>query len=85
MSISRKFRWKNFSLTAENIYFSDHDAMRLVTEKNYVDFHTNPWNPKWPGKKEEFTVFLGSSEIFNLFGSVVDVVIEKDRQCGTFC
>ena len=27
------------SVTVENIYFSDHDAVRIVTEKNSVDFH----------------------------------------------
>ena len=28
--------------TVENIYFSDHDAIRIVTEKNNVDFQTVP-------------------------------------------
>ena len=28
--------------TAENIYFSDHDAVRIVIEKNAVDFHSIP-------------------------------------------
>ena len=28
--------------TVENIYFSDHDAVRIVIEKNSVDFHINP-------------------------------------------
>ena len=28
--------------TVENIYFSDHDALRIVIEKNNVDFQTIP-------------------------------------------
>ena len=28
--------------TVENIYFSDHDAVRIVIEKNVVDFCTTP-------------------------------------------
>ena len=27
--------------TVENIYFSDHDALRIVIKKNAVDFHIN--------------------------------------------
>ena len=30
----------SINLTAENIYFSDHDAVRIVIDKNAVDFHT---------------------------------------------
>ena len=30
------------NVTAENIYFSDHNAIRIVIEKNSVDFHINP-------------------------------------------
>ena len=26
--------------SVENVYFSDHDALRIVIEKNSVDFHT---------------------------------------------
>ena len=29
-------------VTVKNIYFSDHDAVRIAIEKNYVDFHINP-------------------------------------------
>ena len=29
------------NVTAENIYFSDHDAVRITIEKNYLDFHIN--------------------------------------------
>ena len=29
------------SATVENIYFSDHDALRIVIKKNAVDFHIN--------------------------------------------
>ena len=32
----------SINLTVENIYFSDHDAVRIVTDKNAVDFHTIP-------------------------------------------
>ena len=28
--------------TVANIYFSDHDAVKITTEKNAVDFHTIP-------------------------------------------
>ena len=28
--------------TVENIYFSDHDAVRLIIEKNAFDFYTIP-------------------------------------------
>ena len=30
------------NLTVENIYFSDHDTVRIVIDKNAVDFHTIP-------------------------------------------
>ena len=30
------------NVAVENIYFSDHDSVRIVTETNSVDFHTNP-------------------------------------------
>ena len=30
------------NVTVEKIYFSDHDAVRLGTEKHYVDFHIDP-------------------------------------------
>ena len=29
-------------VTVKNIYFSDHDAVRIAIENNYVDFHINP-------------------------------------------
>ena len=29
------------SVTVENIYFSDHDALRIVIKKNAVVFHIN--------------------------------------------
>ena len=32
------------NVTVENIYFSDHDAVRITIEKKYVDFHINPQN-----------------------------------------
>ena len=32
----------SINLTVENIYFSDHDAVRNVIDKNAVDFHTIP-------------------------------------------
>ena len=28
------------NVTLENIYFSDHDAVKIVTQKNDVDYHT---------------------------------------------
>ena len=28
--------------TFEKTYFSDHDVVRIVNEKNYLDFHINP-------------------------------------------
>ena len=28
--------------TVENIYFSDHDGVRIITEKNAVNFRTIP-------------------------------------------
>ena len=30
------------NVTVENIYFLDHDAVRIVIEKNSVVFHINP-------------------------------------------
>ena len=40
----KKFLMKELftSVTAENIYFSGHDAVRIAIHKNYVDFHINP-------------------------------------------
>ena len=31
--------------TVENIYFSDHAAVKIIIEKNAVDFGTIPQNP----------------------------------------
>ena len=38
---------RQFSIngTFENIYFSDHDAIRIAFEQNKVDFHTVLENP----------------------------------------
>ena len=33
------------NVIVENIYFSDHDAIRIAIHKNYVDFHINSSNP----------------------------------------
>ena len=30
------------NVTVEIIYFSDHDALRITIQKNYVDFRINP-------------------------------------------
>ena len=30
------------NVTAENIYFLDHDDARTTIEKNYANFHINP-------------------------------------------
>ena len=30
------------NVTVQKIYFSDHDAVRIGIEKNYVDFHIDP-------------------------------------------
>ena len=30
------------NVTVENIYFSDHNAVRIAIHKNYVDFQINP-------------------------------------------
>ena len=30
------------NVTVENIYFTDHDAIRIAIHKNFVDFHINP-------------------------------------------
>ena len=41
---SRKLWWNNsekYLYNCKNIYFSDNDAVRIVTEKNSVDFHIN--------------------------------------------
>ena len=32
------------NVTVKNNYFSDHDVVRIVIEKNFVDFHINPYN-----------------------------------------
>ena len=32
------------NVTFKNNYFSDHDVVRIVTEKNFVDFYINPYN-----------------------------------------
>ena len=29
------------NVTAGNVYFPDHDAVRIAIHKNYVDFHIN--------------------------------------------
>ena len=30
------------NVTVEKNFFSDHDAVRTVIEKNFIDFHINP-------------------------------------------
>ena len=35
----------SINATVENIYFSDHDHVRIVIEQNNVYFHTAPINP----------------------------------------
>ena len=30
------------NVTVENIYVSDHDAIRIAIHKKFVDFHINP-------------------------------------------
>ena len=43
VSIKKTLMEKFFANAAvENIYFSDHDAIRAVIEKNKVDFQTIP-------------------------------------------
>ena len=37
-----------------NIYFSNHDAVKVAVQKKYLDFHINPSNLLQPAKKEEF-------------------------------
>ena len=32
------------NITVENIYFSDHEAVRIVIEKISLDFYINPLN-----------------------------------------
>ena len=40
----KKALMENFftNVAVENIYFSDHDAVRVAIEKNPIDFHINP-------------------------------------------
>lgn len=42
-------------VTDESIYFPDHDVLRIVMEKNALDFHIN--HPVQSGRK--LTCFLG--------------------------
>ena len=51
---------ENFFLTnafAGNIYFSSHNAVRIVTEKNAVDFRNFPYNLIRSDKKDNLLVF----------------------------
>ena len=51
---------ENFFLTntfAGNIYFSSHNAVRIVTEKNAVDFRNFPYNLTRSDKKDNLLVF----------------------------
>ena len=41
--VKKTFKQKfSINLTVENIYFSDHDAVRIAIDKNAVDFHAIP-------------------------------------------
>ena len=41
--VKKTFKEKfSINLTVENIYFSDHDAVRIAIDKNAVDFHAIP-------------------------------------------
>ena len=64
----------------ENIYFSDHDAVRIVIEKNVVDFCTTPINPIKSG--EEVIDFLGFFSNLNSFSIVFKITMKRDRQYG---
>ena len=46
------------NVTVENIYVSDHDVLRIVIEKNAVDFQAILSNPIWSGNGEEVNGFL---------------------------
>lgn len=39
------------NVTTKNICFSDQDAVKIITQKNVVDFHTIPSNPTLSVKK----------------------------------
>ena len=61
--------------TVGKIYFSDHDAVRVIIERNAVEFDTGPENIKWSGKKEGIIVFLGLFSNFNSFSSALKIAI----------
>ena len=48
------------NLTVGNSYFSDHDAVRIVIEKNSVDFQINPKKLILPDRKEKNVFYFGS-------------------------
>ena len=53
------------NVIVKNSYFLDHDAVRVVIEKNYVDFYINPQNLIQPGKKRRNDCFPRFLSHFN--------------------
>ena len=45
--------------TVKNIYFSDHDVVRILIDENAVDFHTIWQNSIWSGNRGDFNGLLG--------------------------
>ena len=74
------------NVTVQTVYFSDHDAVRIMNEKNF-DLNTIPWNQTWSGNKGTFDGFQGFFNNFNSFITLVKVVAKWEKQGGgvRFC
>ena len=60
-------------VTVENIYFSDHDAVRILIKKYSVEYQSDI------SRQEKNSLFFRFRN-FNVFSSVVNMAQERDRQ-----
>ena len=79
------FIWRTFieefwiNVTVENIYFSYHDALKIVIEKNVVEFQISLWNPVKSGNKRKKDMFSRFFSNFNSFIILVKKIIQRKK------
>ena len=67
------------NVIVENIYFSDHDDIRIAIPKIPFDFHTISQNSIKLGNKGKFDIFSRFFSNFNSFINLVKTVVQRVR------
>ena len=65
------------NVIGENIYFSDHDGIGILIDKNVIPFHTILWYSIWSDNKEEFgntQLDANTNKLLNIFTDNVRIV-----------